>query len=108
MLVISVTTVGTQWWFFKSGYDYIVCKNNDDTHCICFKYYFGSSVGFSSNPSQIYCGLGYPRLKNSMDREAWWATVHEIAKSQTQLSTHSYGLIKWLCTVINFGVLFCA
>ena len=43
-----------------------------------------------------------------MDREAWWATVHEIAKSQTQLSTHSYGLIKWLCTVINFGVLFCA
>ena len=26
-------------------------------------------------------------LENHMDREAWWATVHEVAKSQTQLST---------------------
>ena len=25
-------------------------------------------------------------LENSMDRGAWWATVHGIAKSQTQLS----------------------
>ena len=25
-------------------------------------------------------------LENSMDRGAWWATVHEVAKSQTQLS----------------------
>ena len=23
-----------------------------------------------------------------MDREAWWATVHRVAKSQTRLSTH--------------------
>ena len=23
-----------------------------------------------------------------MDRGAWWATVHEVTKSQTQLSTH--------------------
>ena len=30
--------------------------------------------------------LQYPCLKNSMDRGAWWATVHGIAKSQTQLS----------------------
>ena len=90
------------------GYEYIASKTNDDTHYIFFKYYFGSFVGFSSNPSQIYCGLGYSRLKNSMDTGAWRATVHEIAKSQTQLSTHFYGLIKWLCTVINFGVLFCA
>jgi len=25
-------------------------------------------------------------LGNHMDREAWWATVHGVAKSQTQLS----------------------
>jgi len=25
-------------------------------------------------------------LENSMDREAWWATDHEVAKSWTQLS----------------------
>ena len=24
--------------------------------------------------------LQYSRLENSMDREAWWATIHEITK----------------------------
>ena len=32
-------------------------------------------------------GNGYPLLytylENSMDRGAWWATVHRVAKSQT-------------------------
>ena len=28
----------------------------------------------------------YSCLRNPMDREAWWATVHGIAKSQTPLS----------------------
>ena len=35
-------------------------------------------------------GNGYPFqyscLENSMDRGAWWVTVHGVAKSQTQLS----------------------
>ena len=35
-------------------------------------------------------GNGYPLqyscLKKSMDRGSWWATVHRIAKSWTQLS----------------------
>ena len=35
-------------------------------------------------------GNGYPLqdsyLENFMDRGAWWATVHGVAKSQTQLS----------------------
>ena len=30
--------------------------------------------------------LQYSHLKNSMDRGAWWATVHGVAKSCTQLS----------------------
>ena len=30
--------------------------------------------------------LKYSCLKNSMDREAWWATVSGVAKSRTQLS----------------------
>ena len=32
------------------------------------------------NPLQYSC------LQNSVDRGAWWATVHGVAKSQTQLS----------------------
>ena len=33
--------------------------------------------------------LQYSCLENSMDREAWWATVHGVEKSQIQLSTHT-------------------
>ena len=33
--------------------------------------------------------LQYSCLENSMDRGAWWATVHGAVKSQTQMSTHS-------------------
>ena len=34
----------------------------------------------NDNPPQYSC------LENSMDREAWWATVQGVAKSQPQLS----------------------
>ena len=34
------------------------------------------------NPLQYSC------LENSMGRRAWWATVHRVAESQTQLSTY--------------------
>ena len=37
----------------------------------------------NSNPLQYSC------LGNPMDRGAWWATVHRVAKSQTRWSTHS-------------------
>ena len=30
--------------------------------------------------------LQYSCLENPMDRGGWWATVHEVAKSRTQLS----------------------
>ena len=33
--------------------------------------------------------LQYSCLGNPMDRGAWWATVHRVAKSRTQLSTHT-------------------
>ena len=35
----------------------------------------------NGNPLQYSC------LENPTDRGVWWATVHRIAKSQTQLST---------------------
>ena len=36
--------------------------------------------GGSGNPLQYSC------LENPMDRGSWWAKVHGVAKSQTQLS----------------------
>ena len=38
--------------------------------------------GRNGNPLQYSC------LENSIDRGAWLVTVHGVAKSQTQLSTH--------------------
>ena len=34
----------------------------------------------NGNPLQYSC------LENPMDRGTWWATVHEVAKSRTQLN----------------------
>ena len=34
--------------------------------------------------------LQYSCLENSKDRGAWWATVHGVVKSQTQLGTHMH------------------
>ena len=39
-----------------------------------------SPGGGNGNPLQYSC------LKHSMDRGAWWATVHGVAKSQARLS----------------------
>ena len=38
----------------------------------------------NGNPLQYFC------LGNPMDRGAWGATVHGVAKSWTQLSTHTH------------------
>ena len=47
----------------------------------------GSIPGFGGAPGE---GNGYPlqysSLEHSMDRGAWGATVHGVAKSQTRLS----------------------
>ena len=34
--------------------------------------------------------LQYSCLENPMDGGAWWAAVHEVAKSQTQLSDFTF------------------
>ena len=50
----------------------------------------------NGNPPQYYC------LENPMDRGAWEATVHGVAKSQTQLSDRAIGLpLDEYCENIN-------
>ena len=47
----------------------------------------GSIPGSGGSPGEGNGNpLQYPCLENSMDKGAWRAVVHEVAKSQTQLS----------------------
>ena len=46
----------------------------------------------NGNPLQYSC------LENSMDGGAWWATVHGVAKSRTQLSDSTFFL-----SIVTFG-----
>ena len=65
-----------------------------------------SSGEGNGNPLQYSC------LENSMDREAWWATVHGVAKSWTRLKqlTHTSDFLVTRSFYLHFywglGVLF--
>ena len=75
---------------------------------LCSMYYPGGAVvknppasagdlrdGCSIPGSGRFSGVGngiplqYSCLENLMDREAWWATVHGLPRSQTWLRTHT-------------------
>ena len=60
---------------------------SDGKESACITGDLGSIPGSGISPGE---GNGYPLqysfLQNSMDRGAWWATVHGVAKCQTQLS----------------------
>ena len=46
----------------------------------------GSIPGLGGSPGEDHGNpLQYSCLKNFMDRGAWWAIVHGVTKSQTQL-----------------------
>ena len=55
-----------------------------------------SMPGWGRSPGGGHCSLlQYSCLKNPMDRGAWWATVHGVAHSWTQLkslSMHAGGI----------------
>ena len=60
---------------------------SDDKESACNAGHLGLIPGLGRSPSE---GNSYPLqcsgLENSMDSRAWQATVHGVAKSQTQLS----------------------
>ena len=53
-------------------------------------------IGVNLSKSKRWCGEGtgtplqYSCLENPMDGRAWWAAVHGVAKSQTQLSNFTF------------------
>ena len=53
----------------------------------------------NGNPIQYSC------LENPMDRRAWWAMVHGVAKSWTQLNDTP--LVLRVCLGLNFSTLHC-
>ena len=49
--------------------------------------------------------LQYSCLENHMDRGAWWATVHGVAKSQTRLSDFTFTFISQYLILFRSGIL---
>ena len=58
----------------------------------------GLNPGSGRSPGEGHGNpLQYSCLENLMDREAWWDTVHRVAKSEIQLkqlSTHVFKILK--------------
>ena len=71
------------------------CLRGKEFACHCRRRRFDPWVRRSpgegnGNPLQYSC------LGNPMDREAWWATVHGVMKSQTWLNHHHHPLLETL------------
>ena len=86
--VVSCSPLGFPWWFSRKE---PACNAGDAGDA-------GSIPGSGGSPGG---GHGYPLqdscLENPMDRGAWQAIVHRVAKSQAQLkqlSTHSRSALK--------------
>ena len=62
------------------GYSPWGLNESDTTERLHFHFSLSCIGEGNGNPLQYSC------LENSMDRGAWWATVHGVAKSQTRLS----------------------
>ena len=64
-----------------------------------------SIPGSGRFPGEGHCSpLQYTSLEDHMDRGAWWATVHGVLKSQTQLkqlSTHPFGNHKFVLYICD-------
>ena len=73
------------FWFTRSVCFNTRWLNGKESACQCrrrrFDPWMGRAPGWENGNA-----LQYPCLENPVDRGAWWATVHGVTKSQTQLS----------------------
>ena len=71
----------------QGGKDILIPGGSDGKESACNAGDLGLNLGLGRSPGE---GHGHPLqyscLGNSMNRGAWCATVHGIAKSQTRLS----------------------
>ena len=67
----------------------------------------GSSPGSGRSPRREHGDpLEYSCLEKPMDRGAWWATVHRVAKSQTPLKQPSIQVCTVMFKVLEFYHIF--
>ena len=74
-------------FFIIPNRNYPFPGGSDDKESACNAGDLGSIPGSGRSPGEGNGNpLQYSYLENSVDRGAWWATLHGVAKSQTQLS----------------------
>ena len=49
--------------------------------------------------------LQYSCLEKSVDRGAWWATIHKVTNNQIQLYIHTYTYIQLILYVYSIHIL---
>ena len=73
------------------------CGGSDGKESACNAEDSGSIPGSQRSPGE---GNGnpvqYSCLENSMDRGVWWATIHGVRKSRTQLSNQHFHFHRYM------------
>ena len=76
--MVMILPIGNCCWGFPGGSD------GKESACIAGDLGSAPGLGRSWRREWRYT-VQYSCLENPMDRGAWWATVHGVTKSQTQL-----------------------
>ena len=96
----------TKWWVFVGWGGFP--GGSDDKASACNAGDLGSIPGLGRSPGEENGNpLQYSCLENPMDRGAWWATAHGVAKSWTRLSDFTHTHIVDVCMFDGGSVCMC-